>query len=245
MFNLSFLLGDLPQLWKDAIKKPNSNLLSNFRPISLTPTPLKVMEKIVYKKLLSWLLRFHLIPRDQHGFLPDDIKIYATYDQYNCGMIRDALKCSFQRMTDWALQWDIPLNLSKSMVMHIGDTYPVDYYISGVKLTLSQCSRDLGVLFDPRLKFSLHIDHAVKKAFTNLFLLFRNIQCSDVAILSRLYKACVLPHVEYCSQVWSPCSKKNIAKIEKVQRVFTRLLWYRITHDYRRNNLPSYEERLR
>ncbi|KAK6010947.1 hypothetical protein OSTOST_23979 [Ostertagia ostertagi] len=111
----------------------------------------------------------------------DDIKIYATYDQYNCGMIRDALKCSFQKMTDWALQWDIPLNLSKSMVMHIGDTYPVDYYISAN-------ARDLGVLLDPRLKFSLHIDHAVKKAFTNFFYYF---------VIYNLYSA-VFIRLVYC-----------------------------------------------
>ncbi|KAK6037864.1 hypothetical protein COOONC_24631, partial [Cooperia oncophora] len=46
MFNLSFLTGDVPQLWKDVIitpiqKSPKLSTLSNFRPISLAPTPVK------------------------------------------------------------------------------------------------------------------------------------------------------------------------------------------------------------
>ncbi|KAK6764801.1 hypothetical protein RB195_024937 [Necator americanus] len=74
IFNISMLLGEVPEVWKSAIvtaipKSPGTNLLSNYRPISLLPTPVKIMEKIIRDKLLSWLKKFHLIPAQQHGFV--------------------------------------------------------------------------------------------------------------------------------------------------------------------------------
>lgn len=43
--------------------------MSHYRPISITPTPVKVMEKIIRSKLLSWVENLQLIPLEQHGFL--------------------------------------------------------------------------------------------------------------------------------------------------------------------------------
>ena len=37
-------------------------------------------------------------------------------------------------------------------------------------------------------------------------------------LFSKLYKSLVRPIVEYCSPVWSPHLKKDIATLEKVQR---------------------------
>ena len=65
-------------------------------------------------------------------------------------------------------------------------------------------------------------------------------------ILIRLYKSCILPLLECSSQVWNPYLKKDICKIESVQKLFTRMVYYRSLPDpaYPRS-LPSYQERLR
>ena len=42
------------------------------------------------------------------------------------------------------------------------------------------------------------------------------------------YNSLVRPQVEYASAVWSPCTKENINKIEKVQRMAARL----VSNDY-------------
>ena len=39
-----------------------------------------------------------------------------------------------------------------------------------------------------------------------------------------LYKALIIPHLEYCSLVWSPYLKKDILSIAKVQRRVTKMI---------------------
>ncbi|VDO53839.1 unnamed protein product [Haemonchus placei] len=111
--------------------------------------------------------------------------------------------------------------------MHFGNAIANDYVINGICLPNTESNKDLGVIFDTSLRFSSHIDSVVRKALAVLFLIMRNTRCSDSSIVLRLYKTYVLPHLEYCSQVWSPFLKKDIEKLERVQHVFTRMLWHR------------------
>lgn len=61
LLNISRTFGEFPQMWKQAIFLTDdhflvyiSNYVYNFPPISSTPTPVKVMEKIIHEKLISW-----------------------------------------------------------------------------------------------------------------------------------------------------------------------------------------------
>ena len=44
----------------------------------------------------------------------------------------------------------------------------------------------------------------------------------DLIIL--LYKTIVRPHLEYCIQAWRPYRKKDIDKLERVQRTATKMI---------------------
>ncbi|VDL64430.1 unnamed protein product [Nippostrongylus brasiliensis] len=371
LFNLSFYYGEVPQLWKQAIVTPipkcsNASQVSDFRPISITPTPVKVMEKIIGGKLLSWMNRSHFIPKEQHGFLPgaststnlidayydwcsalsvqksvdivyfdlskafdkvshpmllnkmqrlgvghnvlswvksylserymvvrvkksfssthcctsgvpqggvlspllfliytlelsallksspdigvqiyaDDVKIYGVYNSRNSESVRTALQTSITKMNEWALEQKIPLNLKKCAVMHLGTIDASDYEVAGLKLNRCDSSRDLGIWFSSTLSFSSQLEQLTKKAYQVLFQIFRTVTVKDSGVMIRLYKSYVLPHLEYGSIVWNPHLKREIHKVEKVQKLFTRLLWLRVT-DSVRQNLPSYSERLR
>ncbi|EYC03347.1 hypothetical protein Y032_0094g2706 [Ancylostoma ceylanicum] len=370
LLNLSLHFGEVPTVWKEAIVTPipkNSiaNSVTDFRPISINPTPVKVMEKIIRKKLLSWLEKFHVIPPEQHGFLSgrstatnladsvfdwrlahgagksvdiiyldlakafdrvphsklllklehvgisgrllnwfrsylqgrgmtvkvgqhfskrypctsgvpqggvlspllfiiytmelpqllrtspdinvqvyaDDIKVYGGYVEQNRDEVHSALELSITRMLEWASEWDLPINLNKSCFLHIGNCDTLGYSVNGIALKQCESVTDLGVLVDSRLKFSEHIDTIVKRAYTALFTIFRNVHSTNHIILTRLYKAYVLPHLEYCCQIWNPSLKKHVAKIERVQHTFTRLVFYRCFRSMTNGSIPGYEDR--
>ncbi|GFT74512.1 reverse transcriptase domain-containing protein [Trichonephila clavipes] len=62
IFNLSWATGKLPKIWKLStvipILKPNKNdsECKNYRPISLTSTLCKLMERIIHRRLMNWLI---------------------------------------------------------------------------------------------------------------------------------------------------------------------------------------------
>eukprot|EP00061_Rhincodon_typus_P010555 g34930.t1 len=55
-------------------------------------------------------------------------------------------------------------------------------------------------------------------------------------VILRSYKTLVRPLLEYCVQFWLPCYKKDIIKLERAQKRFTRMLL--------RLEALSYKERL-
>jgi len=92
-----------------------------------------------------------------------------------------------------------------------------------VILTLDQATteeKDLGIWFDPSLKFSIHIASAVKKANQILGLIriqkifqFPWYQSDEAAI----YTVMVRPHLEYGNIVWHPQLKLEELKQYSVE----------------------------
>ena len=87
-----------------------------------------------------------------------------------------------------------------------------------------QEEKDLGIWCTEDLKPSLQCRKAAAKAMQVLGLLRRSFKLFSVDLLTFLYKMYVIPHLEYCIQVWSPYLAKDIDLLEKVQRRATKLL---------------------
>lgn len=84
--------------------------------------------------------------------------------------------------------------------------------------------KDLGVTFESNLKFERHITNIVNKAQRILGLIFRSFETLDEEMFIILYKSLVRPCLEYGTCVWSPYLKKDILRIERVQRRATKLV---------------------
>lgn len=89
IFRLSWTTGLLPMEWKTAFvtpipKKPNSDNPSDYRPISLTSTPIRIMEKIIKQTLVETMYSNSFLSNQQHGFRSDKSTISqlleCTYD---------------------------------------------------------------------------------------------------------------------------------------------------------------------
>ena len=74
LFRESLDKGEVPQQWREAhivpIHKGGSKaIMSNYRPVALTSSICKVLEKIVCVAMMSFLMRNNLISPQQHGFV--------------------------------------------------------------------------------------------------------------------------------------------------------------------------------
>ena len=85
LINLSFSNGIVPDVLKVAKVKPiykkgNKTKIENYRPISLLSSFSKVLETLMSKRLLSFLIDCNLISKEQHGFLKGKSTETAIYN---------------------------------------------------------------------------------------------------------------------------------------------------------------------
>ena len=73
LYNQSFLTGIIPNDLKIAIVTPvfkanNKEEFSNYRPISILPCFSKILEKLMYERLLNYLVKENILFPSQYGF---------------------------------------------------------------------------------------------------------------------------------------------------------------------------------
>ena len=74
IFSRSILTGKIPQIWKKSIirpifKKGNKHLCENYRPISLTCSLSKVLERLIITELKLYFRLNSFFCNNQHGFI--------------------------------------------------------------------------------------------------------------------------------------------------------------------------------
>ena len=116
-------------------------------------------------------------------------------------------------------------NIDKCSVMHLGRSNEKHIYnISSSIIKSIVLEKDLGVLFDSKIKFSSQCAVTTSNANRILGLIRRNMLHKSKDVILRLYKSLVRPHLEYCIQVWNPFLKRDIIILEKVQRRATKMI---------------------
>lgn len=126
----------------------------------------------------------------------------------------------------WINKFLLKLNEQKCKVVSYGRNVDKSYTysINGNNLENLDSYKDLGVCFDTKLKFGLHINDKVKKANSILGIIKRNFMCLSTDAFICLYKSMVRSHLEYAEPVWSPHYQEYIEMIERVQMRATKLL---------------------
>jgi hypothetical protein len=80
IFNKSMNTGRVPDKLKEAMitpvyKSDDRKSFGNYRPISILPIFSKILERIIYNRLLTYLDKMHILSSNQYGFR----KNYSTY----------------------------------------------------------------------------------------------------------------------------------------------------------------------
>ena len=119
----------------------------------------------------------------------------------------------------WSKDWQLLFNISKCKIMHMGGrSKKFSYTMDGEKLVEVDVEKDVGVLVASSLKPSQQCSAAAGKANGVLGQISRAVKYRDRKTFIQLYKVYVRPHLEYCIQAWSPYTKVDKEKLEKVQK---------------------------
>lgn len=149
------------------------------------------------------------------------------------------------RLQKWCEENRLDLNVKKCAIMtftHKTDRTKLEYQyaIGDAILSRVNLKRDLGVWLDDKLSFKQHIDATTRKAYQMLGFIFR---CgkffNNPESMLVLYNSLVRSRLEYCSTIWSPFYEKYKTIIERVQRKFTRMYYFKFGLDK-----PEYCDRL-
>ena len=85
----------------------------------------------------------------------------------------------------------------------------------------------LGVVLDDTLSFNDHVDYVRMKVSKTLRKFSRIRPSLTLEAANRLYKAMVLPVLDYCDAVWHECGQGNSDKIERLQRRAARIVYFK------------------
>jgi Reverse transcriptase (RNA-dependent DNA polymerase)/Endonuclease-reverse transcriptase len=174
-----------------------------------------------------------IIKHSQIQLFADDLKVFNTSE--NSALLQSDL----DNLCSWASEWQLSIALSKSNVLYVGKRNPkLEYNLGGHILEdIGPNCKDLGVYISANLDSSVHCENIVSKASRISGLIHRSFISKDRNLKVQAFKTYVRPILEYASVVWNPHLLCDINNIEKVQRRFTKRLFY--------NSALSYDERLK
>ena len=137
------------------------------------------------------------------------------------------LQADIDKIHDWSIRWKLEFNAKKCHVLEMGKSIrrpSWNYRIGEEMITKSKEEKDLGVIIQDTLTPDRHIGGifgASYRMLTNIRIAFNYL---DKDIMKRIIMNMIRPKLEYAAVVWSPHKKKDIRKLERIQRTATKMV---------------------
>ena len=155
----------------------------------------------------------------------DDCLLYREINSHSDHI---ALQEDLKSLECWAKQWGMKFNATKCYLMSIHRSKTPSTYLYSLNNHILQQVQDnpyLGAQISENLKWTTHINKVCNRANSILGFIRRNLKHSDRNFKETAYVSLVRSVLDYASVVWDPYTKKDIDKIEGIQRRAARLFW--------------------
>ena len=145
------------------------------------------------------------------------------------------LNLDLVNLSQWLHHNKLVLNMKKTEFMTFGTRQRLakqkcdetDISLNGQSIKHTDTFKYLGVVLDDTLSFNDHVDY-VRTKVSKILGMFSRIRPSlTLEAANRLYKAMVLPVLDYCDAVWHECGQGNSDKMERLQRRAARIIYYK------------------
>ena len=139
---------------------------------------------------------------------------------------RNLLQTDLNRIYDWSCENKMKFNNDKFEMV----SYPVRpedqtnhrYYTqNGHQIESQNVVKDLGITLSNDTYFTSNIFEKVANAKRFVGWIMRTFRSRGTLVMLTLFKAFVIPRIEYCCQLWNPHKAGEIIEIESVQKNFT------------------------
>ena len=137
------------------------------------------------------------------------------------------LQSDLDRLDKWATQWAMAFNKDIFYALHLGSNNPRKIYMRGnYSLIAVDSADDLGLLRKATSpdRYDLHIQHAIKKSCSALFLILRELSSYRVNIMHKVFVLYILlvfviyirPIIEFAAGLWFPHTIMQRQRVERV-----------------------------
>ena len=155
----------------------------------------------------------------------DDSKMFRVID---CDEDLIYFQEDLDKLHQWSQRNQMDFNTKKCKIMRITRKqvpFTNSVHMNDTVLEEVKEFKDLGILTDCSLSWNSHTDMITAKANRMLGLIKRKCKdLKDTATLKTLFCYLVRSNLEYCSVVWSPFTKRDIDKLERIQRRATKFI---------------------
>ena len=146
----------------------------------------------------------------------DDTTTYGS----DCDIINleISLNLDLNILVTWFSQNYLIVNSTKTQGMKLGGhTHVPEFFIGETKVELANSLKILGVTIDNKLTYCEHISNMLKKVYAKISVLRRLKRLMPCNVSLSLYKAYLLPHLEYCNPLLIGINKTLNSKLESAK----------------------------
>ena len=155
----------------------------------------------------------------------DDTNIFCS--GYDLQELSTLFTNELKKLKDWFAVNLLSLNVAKTNYMVFSKTNNVQHLkieINNTEISRVNVTKFLGVLIDEKLNWKKHIGLVLTKLSKSMFMLNRAKHILNYDAMLTLYNSIVLPHLNYCCELWGNTYKTNLQNIVITQKKIIRII---------------------